>query len=297
MEPYLIYTDSAADLPQSAYKEYDIRIIPMDYMLNGESVTFYTERPDHDEHCDRLYEQLRRGAEVHTSQITPFRYLTNWTPVLKEGHDILYISFSSGMSATYENALSAIHQLKEDFPERSILAVDSLAATGGQGLLTYTAALNRAKGMSIQENADWLNAHTKYLCHRFTVGDLDFLHRGGRVSAATALVGGMLNIKPLMIIDDEGKLQVVSKARGQNAALKNLVRSTKNELGVDDVPDIIYIAHSSLYDKCEDLKNMLRMVVGEKTVIESVCETPIIGVHTGPEFFAVLTWGKHRKES
>ena len=297
MEPYLIYTDSAADLPQSAYSEFDIRIIPMDYMLDGESVTFYTDCPDHDDQCDRVYEALRRGAEVHTSQITPFRYISIWTPILEEGHDILYLSFSSGMSSTYQNALSAVNTLKEDFPDRTIIAVDSLSATAGQGLLTYTAALNRAKGMSLEENADWLNAHARNLCHRFTVGDLDYLHKGGRVSAATALVGGMLNIKPLMIIDDEGKLQVTAKARGQNAALKNLVRSTKNEYGVEDTPEIIYVTHSSLYDKCEDLVNMLHMVFGDTFRIESVCETPIIGVHTGPEFFAVISFGRHRKES
>lgn len=294
MDPYLLYTDSAADMPQSAYQEFDIRIIPMDYMLNGESVTFYTERPDHDEQCDRLFEMLKQGAEVHTSQITPYRYIENWTPVLEEGHDILYLCFSSGMSATYENALTAVRTLREDFPDRRIEVVDTLAATAGQGMLTYTAALNRAKGMSLDENAAWINEHKLNLCHYFTVGDLDFLHRGGRVSAATALVGGMLNIKPMLIIGNDGKLQVIAKARGQNSALKNLVRYTQKEFGIEGVPDLIYICHSSLYDKAEDLKNMIRMVLGDGIRIEMMTETPIIGVHTGPEFFAVLSYGKKR---
>ena len=296
MDSYLIYTDSAADIPQSVFAEYDIRIIPMDYMLDGESVTFYTNSPDHDAECDRVFEALRRGAEVHTSQITPYRYIENWTPLLKEGHDILYLCFSSGMSATYENAVSAVRMLKEDFPDRKIIVVDSLAATAGQGLYTHVAAINRGKGMSIEENAQWLNDHRKNLCHRFTVGDLDYLHKGGRVSAAVALVGGMLNIKPLLIIDDEGKLQVVAKARGENSALKNLVRALQRQWGVEDVPELIYIGHSSLYEKVEDLKNMVRMALGDKIRIEVICETPIIGVHTGPEFFSLIHFGKQRKE-
>lgn len=295
MNSYLIYADSAADLPQSAYQEFDIRIIPMDYMLNGESITFRTEDSSHNEQCDRLYEAQRSGADVHTSQITPYRYIETWTPVLEEGYDILYLSFSSGLSATYINALTAVEELSEKFPERTIIAVDTLAATGGQGIATYTAALNREKGMSIKENADWLNSHVKYLCHRFVVGDLDYLHKGGRVSAAVAIIGGMLSIKPLLIIDDEGKLPVVSKSRGLNAAFKSLVRDYQSQRGIDDAPDLVYITHSSLYSKAEELANMVRMVTGPDTKIEVIPQTPIIGVHTGPEFFSVCGWGKKRK--
>lgn len=296
MNSYLIFTDSAADMPLHVIEEFDIRFIPMDYMLDGESVTFHTEDPDRDRHCDELYEKLRKGASVHTSQITPWTYIENWKPLLEEGHDILYLAFSSGLSATYENAMNAAGTLQEEFPDRKLVVVDSLSSTGGQGLLTHAAALNRAKGMSISENAAWITEHAKNVGHRFTVGDLDFLHRGGRVSAATAIIGGMLNIKPVMIMDDEGKLQVVSKARGINASLKSLMRSTQRELGVEDVPELVYITHSSVYDKAQDLINMARMVFGEDTPVECICETPIIGVHTGPEFLAIFAWCRHRKE-
>lgn len=297
MDAYLLYTDSAADLPSSVYEKYDIRIIPMDYELNGETHCFRTDAPDHNEACDRLYEAQRAGADVHTSQITPFRYLESWKPLLEEGHDILYICFSSGMSATYDNAVQAVNMLKEDFPERTIEVVDSLAATGGQGLLTEVAAIKRAEGLTLAENAAWLREKVPYICHRFTVGDLDYLHRGGRVSAAVAIVGGLLNIKPLLIIDEDGKLENVAKARGTNAALKGLVRSYQHEMGVPDVPKIIYITHSSLYEKAEGLKNMVRLVAGDDTRIEVIPMTPIIGVHTGPDFFAVCGWGFHRTES
>lgn len=297
MDSYLLFTDSAADLPQSAFEEYDIRIIPMDYMLNGKSVTFYTNSPDREKHCDELYQLLRQGADVHTSQITPYNYIKEWEPVLKEGHDLLYIAFSSGMSATYGNAVGAAKMLKDEYPDRTIEVIDSLSGTGGEGILTYTAALNRAKGMSLRENAAWMREHAVLMCHRFTVGDLDFLHRGGRVSAAVAVIGGMLNIKPVLIINDEGKLEMTGKSRGLNASLKSMVRSMKNQYGVEGVPDIIYIVHSSLPEKAAELKNMVRLAVGDKPTIEVLNETPIIGVHTGPEFFAVITYGRHRKES
>lgn len=296
MSSYLIYTDSAADLPVSAYEKYDIRVIPMDYMLNGESITFYTNSPDHDSICETLVNAQKDDADVHTSQITPYRYLEEWNKALKEGNDILYLSFSSGMSATYTNALSAAEDLLEEYPERKIEVVDSKAGTAGQGVLSVTAAMNREKGMAIDENAQWLREHIPYLCHRFTVGDLHYLHKGGRVSAASAIIGGMLNIKPILIIDDEGKLQVVAKARGTNSALKMLVKSYKNQMGVPDVPNMVFISHSALYDKAEELANSIREVAGPDAIVETMCETPILGVHTGPEFFSVCGWGFHRKE-
>lgn len=296
MNSYLIYTDSAADLPQYAYDEYDIRIVPMDYMLNGESVTFHTEYSTHDEESRRLYAAQRSGADVHTSQIAPFLYTEAWDQALSEGNDILYLALSSGLSATYTNALTAAEELKEKYPGRKISVIDSLAATGGQGLLTYTAAMNRAAGMSIEENTDWLIRHIPYLCHRFVVGDLNYLHKGGRVSASVAIIGGMLNIKPLLIIDDEGKLPVVGKARGMKAALKSLAKSYAGERGVSDVPDLVYITHTGLDQQAEEFAEMIRAAADPGTKVEVITLSPIIGVHIGPEFFAVCGWGKHRKE-
>ena len=296
MDNYLLYTDSAADIPQSDYARYDIRIIPMDYSLNGKEMTFFTDSKDHDKDCDILYAAMREGADVHTSQITPFRYVEYWRPELEKGHDILYLCFSSGLSATWENALSAANMLKEEFPDRTVRVVDSLAGTAGQGVYTVTAAMNREKGMSLEENALWLEEHVKYLCHRFTVGDLDYLHKGGRVSAAVALIGGMLKIKPILIIDDEGKLQMVAKARGRLASFKTLVKSYKNQMGAPDVPGLVFIGHTSMYEDVEKLKEMILEVVPEGTRVEVMCETPIIGSHTGPDFFSVCGFGMHRKE-
>ena len=294
MNDYLIYTDSAADFPTAECDKRGIKIIPMDYTVNGEERTYYTNAPDREKICDDLYALMRQGADVHTSQITPYRYTQTWEPELQAGHDILYVCFSSGLSATYENAVSAVASLKEDYPERTILVVDSLAATFGQGVFTVAACLNRDKGMSLEENANWLEENKKYLCHRFCVGDLDYLHKGGRVSAATALVGGMLKIKPLLVIDAEGKLQVVQKARGLAGAKKALVKAWVHEWGVEGVPEIVYIGHSSLYEEAEQLKQMLQQELGDGVLIETMNESPIIGVHTGPEFFAICGFGKHR---
>lgn len=296
MDDYLIYTDSAADLPAHVYETYDIRIIPMDYLLNGKTVTFDTKSPDRNQYCDELFEAQRQGADVHTSQITPFRFVQAWSEGLAEGKDILFLSFSSGLSATWENAVNASNQLKEDYPDRKVCVIDTLSATAGLGVLVTAACLNREKGMTLEENAAWLEKNSKYMCHRFTVGDLDYLHKGGRVSAAVALIGGMLNIKPILIIDDEGKLQVTAKTRGHNAAWKNMIRSYLNQRGVPDVPNIIYIAHSGLYEEAEKLKKLVQEAAGPDAIVETVCESPIIGVHTGPDFFAVCGFGFHRKE-
>ncbi len=298
MEDYLVYTDSAADLPASAYEKFDIRIVPMDYVLNGKSVTFHTEAPDHDAHCDELYRAQKEGADVQTSQIVPYRYIETWTPELEAGHDILYLSFSSGMSATYDNAVGAANQLMEEFPDRKIRVVDSLAATAGEGVVAYTAALNRSKGMSLEENAKFMQEHVKYIRHIFTVGDLNYLHKGGRVSAAVAVIGTMLNIKPMLIINSLGKLDVVGKTRGHNQALKALISGFKSRGAgsVEGLPKVIFIGHTSDYEGVKHLKEMVQEAAGPDAVVETICESPIIGVHTGTDFYSVCFWGQPVEE-
>jgi DegV family protein with EDD domain len=295
MASYLIYTDAAVDLPAEAYSRFDIRVIPMDYMVNGESMTYQPNAPDRDEVCRALYQAQREGAEVRTSQITPFRFKEAWKKELAEGNDILFIGFSSGLSSTCSNAVTAAQELMEKFPGRTVRVVDSLAATSGQGVLVYTAGLNRdEQGLSLEENAAWLEDHVKNLCHRFTVGDLDYLHRGGRVSAAVALIGGILEIKPSMIIDDEGKLQVVGKSTGKHMALRGLVKAYRSQMGVEGVPKLVYVTHSANDEDLPFLKEKLEAAVEPGTHIEYMLQTPIIGVHTGPWFFSVCGWGKSR---
>ena len=296
MASYLIYTDAAVDLPAEAYRRFDIRVIPMDYMVNGESFTYCPDREDRDEVCRALFAAQRDGAEVRTSQISPFRFKEAWKEELKAGNDILFIGFSSGLSTTCANAHTTALELAEKYPERTIRVVDSLAATAGQGVFVWTAALNRdEKGMSLEENASWLEAHALNLCHFFTVGDLDYLHRGGRVSAAVALIGGILEIKPLMIIDDEGKLQVVGKATGKHMAQRNIVKSYRAVAGLEDAPKLVYVTHSANDEDLPFLKEKLEQALDPDTHIEYMLQCPIIGAHTGPWFFSVCGWGKQRK--
>ena len=298
MADYLIYTDSAADMPQYAYTEHDVRIVPMDYMLNGESVTFDTGKPGRDKLCSDLFTAQKTGADVSTTQITPYRYIETWTPEMEAGCDILYLCFSSGMSATFDNAQMAAEQLMENYPGRTVKVVDSLSGTCGQGILTLAAALNRdEKGMSLEENAEWINKNAKYICHRFIVGDLNYLHKGGRVSKAAAVVGTMLNIKPGLIIDDEGKLQVVTKTRGKQAAIKKLVDAyVRQQIDLEGVPKVIYCDYAANTEDIPILKDALEKAVPSDTHIEFMCVTPILGVHVGPWFLSVCGWGKQRKE-
>ena len=297
MASYLVYGDSAADMPSHIYQEHDIRIIPMDYMLNGESHHFFTSDPDHDKICEELYEAEKVGADVSTTQITPYNYIEIWTPDLEAGNDILYICFSSGMSATYENAVNAANQLKEDFPERKIEVVDSLSGTAGQGLMTYLAALNRdEKNMTIEENAEAMRNASKYICHRFIVGDLNYLHKGGRVSRTAAVVGTMLNVRPGIIIDDEGKLQVVSKTRGTKAAINKIVEASVRQWGVEGLPEIIFCNYCANVDELPYFKEQLEKAFGTDKRIEFVRLGPILGVHVGPSILSVCTWGKAKKD-
>ena len=297
MDHYLIYTDSSADLPAHIYQEYDLRIIPMEYVVNGEMFTCYTDSPDHDKHCDALFEAQRKGAEVHTSQIAPYNYIDAWKPMLEQGNDILYLCMSSGLTATFDNVQIAASQLREEFPDRKLILVDTLCATQGQGVLTTAALMNRAAGMTIEDNAAWLEGKKKFICHRFMVGDLNYLHKGGRVSGAVAAVGTMLNIKPILIINDEGKLDVVAKARGEKAAVKMIVDGYKKEQGVPDVPKLVYIGHTSLYEKVKTVKKQIEEIAEPGTIVECVNLGPIIGSHIGPSFYSICGWGFHRKES
>lgn len=296
MASYLVYGDSAADMPAHIYQEHDIKIIPMDYMLNGESHHFFTSDPDHDKICQALYEAEKIGADVSTTQITPYNYIEIWTPDLEAGNDILYICFSSGMSATYENALNAANQLMEDFPERKIEVIDSLSGTAGQGLMTYLAALNRdEKNMTIEENAEAMRNAAKYICHRFIVGDLNYLHKGGRVSKTAAVVGTMLNVRPGIIIDDEGKLQVVSKTRGTKAAINKIVDASAAQWGVEGLPEIIFCNYCANVEDLPYFKEKLGQAFGPDVRIEYICLGPILGVHVGPSILSVCTWGKQKK--
>jgi len=295
MDNYVIFTDAGADITAEICSQYDIHGIPMDYLLAGQAGTFRPEDPGRETLCARFYDMLRSGADISTSQITPYAFEAAFTPVLEEGRDILYCCFSSGMSATWQNVQSTVAALSERYPERTLRCVDSLSASGGQGLITLQAALNREKGMSLSENADWLQSSAVHFCHWFTVSDLDFLKRGGRISPTLAFLGGKLQIKPTMIIGNDGKLKVIGKARGQKAAMQSLTRSYSESFGFGDAAHIVFVGHAGVPEAGAQLLEMVREVSPADTQFQLISLSPIIGAHTGPDMLVVAHFGTHRE--
>ena len=220
MSDYVIITDTSADIPADILDKGQIHLIPMVYQLNGEGCP---HRNPGNWDSRAFYDKLRAGGTGSTSQISPATYTDCFEPFLKEGKDILYISLSGGLTSTWQSSRIAAADLMEEYPERKISCVDSLAATGGQGILVILAAENQNKGMSLEENTSWLEENRLHICHWFTVDDLDFLKRGGRISPTIAWIGGKLKIKPILRIVEDGTLAIPEKVRGSKAAMNTIV--------------------------------------------------------------------------
>jgi len=294
MTDYVIFTDAAADLPAELCTRYDIRSIPMTCLLNGETMTFRPDDPHRQEICAGFYDALRAQAEVSTSQITPFVFEEAFSPILEAGKDVLYCCFSSGISSTWQNLQVTREELSEQFPERKLRCVDSRAASGGLGLFVLQAALNREKGMSIHENAAWLEAHVPNMCHWFTVDDLDFLKRGGRISPTLAFLGGKLQIKPLLVIGDDGKLEVREKIRGRKAAIAQLVKLYIQHLDFGDAAPMVMVGHAGSPADHQQLMEQVKAASPEGVEVIPTELSPIIGAHTGPDMLFVCHFGTCR---
>ena len=248
------------------------------------------EEIETEEVLKRFYNGQRNGDLTRTSQISPQVYMDVFTPVLREGKDILYLALSSGLSSTYQSSCLAAGQLKEQFPEREIVCVDSLAATGGMGLLLEAAVQNRKEGMAPAENGKWLEDNRLKVCHWFMVEDLMYLKRGGRVSAATAVVGSALNIRPVLKIEEDGTLKNFAKARGTKRALNSLV--DYYEAAGDKKPgERIYILHADSQENAEYLEEKVKQINPQCSVTKMML-SPIIGAHTGPGMCAVVHFGR-----
>ena len=221
MSEYVLITDSSADLSQEMVQELGVTVLPLSFTIQGK---IYRNYPDNREMDLALfYDMLRAGELATTSAVNVAEYTQAVEPILQEGKDVLILAFSSGLSSTYQASVLAAGELREKYPDRKIYTVDTLCASLGQGLLVYLAAQEQRKGKSIEEVRDWAEETKLHLCHQFTVDDLHFLKRGGRISATTAVVGSMLQIKPVLHVDNEGRLINIGKARGRQASLKALV--------------------------------------------------------------------------
>ncbi len=287
MSDYKIITDSGCDLPKQMLAELGISAVPLAVTLRGES------RADSvDEGICEVYNALRAGEVATTSAINPDGWAQEMEPALEAGQDLLVITFSSGLSTTYQSAVIAGKELQEKFPQRKIIVVDSLSASLGQGLLVWYACKKKDEGLSLEELAAWVEDSRFHLCHWFTVDDLMYLKRGGRVSTATALVGTMLQIKPVLHMDDEGHLINMSKTRGRKASIQALAEKAV-ELGKDYDNSSMFICHGDCLEDAQYLEKLVKEKCGTKNVVIGYTGT-VIGSHSGPGTLALFFLGEKR---
>ena len=287
MHNYQIITDSGCDLPASTLAALSVTAVPLIVNFRGEALDDSVDTGIKD-----IYAGLRAGEAATTSAINPDGWAKAMEPALQAGRDVLVLTFSSGLSTTYQSAVMAAEDLKEQYPDRTVLVVDTLCASLGQGLLVNYACKKRDEGLSIQELAAWVEENRLHLCHWFTVDDLMYLKRGGRVSAATALVGTMLQIKPVLHVDDEGHLISMSKTRGRKASIEALCRKAL-ELGPGFDNDVMYICHGDCIEDANQLAAMVKEKCGVKEVFIGYTGA-VIGSHSGPGTLALFFLGKNR---
>ena len=284
---YRIITDTCCDFPESMYAEQKLTAVPLRVNFKGESVSTYTESWLKD-----LFAGLRAGENASTSAANPQDWEDAIAPVLAAGEDVLVLAFSSGLSTTYQSAVIAAGELAERYPERTIKVVDTLCASLGQGLLVYYACQKRDEGMSLEELFAWCEEKKYQLCHYFTVDDLMYLKRGGRVSAATALVGTMLQIKPVLHVDDAGHLINIAKVRGRRASIEALA-AKMGTLGLPGENDTVFICHGDCLDDAKYLESIVKEKYGVKNVFIYYVGA-VIGSHSGPGTLALFFMGEHR---
>lgn len=290
MGTYRIVTDSTTDLTPELIQELDVQVIPLCYIMEGKT---YHNIPGGGEMTDReFYAKLRAGSMSTTTQVNSEEFLRVFTPLLEAGQDVLYIGFSSGLSGTYQSAALAREELKQRFPGRRLEVFDSRCASMGEGLLVYHAAKLQQAGKSLDEVLSWLKENVLNLCHWFTVDDLNHLKRGGRVSTATALVGTMLGIKPVLHVDNEGHLIPVSKVRGRKQSLDALVRRME-DTALDPAGQMVFISHGDCLEDARYVERQIREKLGVRQV-ELGFIGPVIGAHSGPCTVALFFLGKER---
>lgn len=287
---YVILTDSSCDLPAKMAEEMGIVVLPLTLTMDGKEYANYLDGREIG--FSEFYDRVRQGASATTAAANVEAYRGVMEPVLREGKDILLLVFSSGLSSTYQAALLAVEELSDQYPERKLAAVDTRCASMGQGLLVYLAAKKRAEGATLEQVRAWAEEERFHLCHWFTVDDLMYLKRGGRLNAATALVGTALGIKPVLHIDDDGHLINVGKARGRRAALTALVDHMA-ELAVDPAKTPVFISHGDCPEDAKTVEKLVRQRFGTKEVVTSYVG-PVIGAHTGPGVVALFFLGRER---
>ena len=290
MSEYVLITDSSADLSQEMVQELGVTVLPLSFTIQGKTYRNYPDNREMD--LPLFYDMLRAGELATTSAVNVAEYTQAVEPILQEGKDVLILAFSSGLSSTYQASVLAAGELREKYPDRKIYTVDTLCASLGQGLLVYLAAQEQRKGKSIEEVRDWAEETKLHLCHQFTVDDLHFLKRGGRISATTAVVGSMLQIKPVLHVDNEGHLINIGKARGRQASLKALVDKMEKTV-TEEGRKTVFISHGDFRKDAVTVADMVRERFGTQDIRINFVG-PVIGAHSGPGTLALFYLGTER---
>ena len=288
--PFVLLTDSSADLSAELVRDLDIQVLPLSFTIHNKNYYNYPDNRDMNPH--EFYIRLRHGEVATTSAMNVAQYTEVMEPFLQQGLDVLILAFSSGLSSTYQSSRLAAEELMEKYPQRKIFTVDTLCASMGQGLLVYLAARKRQGGASIEEVRDWTETRKLSICHQFTVDDLHFLKRGGRISGATALMGTMLNIKPVLHVDETGRLVNIGKARGRQAALKALMDKME-QTAIDPHSQTVFISHGDCPEDAQTLAQMVRERFGVREIVINYIG-PVIGAHSGPGTLALFYIGTER---
>ncbi len=287
MGRYVIITDSSADLTKDILNDADLATVQLDVLVEGEGA-----QANCDVDIKEFYAKLRSKKNATTSAVNIDTFIATFEKYLAEGTDVLYLGFSSGLSGTYNAGLVAAKELSDKYPERKVYALDTLAASLGQGLLVYYAVKMKNDGADIESVRNFIEENKLNLCHWFTVDDLFFLKRGGRVNTATAIVGSMLSIKPVLHVDNKGRLINVSKARGRKAAIDALFDKMK-ETAIEPENQVVFISHGDVADDAEYLAERIRRELKGATVVTGYVG-PVIGAHSGPGTLALFYLGTER---
>lgn len=290
MADYRLISDVTADVSEAIMAGVpSVELLPMPVKVGERDFLYGT--PD-SLTCEEFYQCLRQGQFATTAQITPTVYIEAFEPILEGGEDILYLCFTSGLSGSFASAQLAVRELRERFPQRKIICIDTLAASVGEGFLVREVSRKKAEGLSIDELAEWVEKHRLNACHWFTVDSFTHLKHGGRVSATVAAIGSVLNIKPLLRVDEEGKLGVVQKPRGLKAAMNALV-TRMSEGWIPELGRLVVVGHGDCPDRAELLAGRIRAEFPDAEVY-TACIGPVIGSHTGPDMLALVYWGSNR---
>lgn len=291
MNQFAITTETACDLSPEFFSENDIRTTSLYVVLDG--VTYGHNCKDVISDKD-FYAKMRKGSMPHTQQVNPEQAIDIFEPYLKSGQDILHIGFSSGLSGSFNSCVLAAQELSEQYPERKIIVIDTLSASAGQGLLVYTAVEMRKQGKTLQEIANWIEENKMHVCTYFTVDDLNHLQRGGRVSKTTALIGSAIGIKPLLYIDNGGKLLPCGKIRGRKQSIAGLLDKMEEKIGsFRGKSDVAFISHGDCLPEAEEFAETIKKKFGIKKVVINILGAAL-AAHAGPGTILFAFYGDKR---